>query len=243
VDQQSTSTAPQETISAFRDLLGFAGRSTYLLLTLLALLILYPYAPADADQLLFGLINSVILIAAIYAVSASRRVVVMGLLLAVPTFTLQWLHISAAGPAIDLIFGIALSGFYLFTLANVLAYVLGPGTVTADKLHAAVSAYIVIALLWMVFYGIIDRLVPGSFVVSDQHDVQEPLAWHEHLFFSFATLTSTGYGYIVPSSRYAQSFAILEQLSGVFFVAVLIARLAGLYQPGSNTRRRTDPPS
>lgn len=238
MDQQHRSEAAEAAISGFRDLLGYAGRSTFLLLTLLGLLIVYPFAPAGAERVLFGLFNSLILFTAIYAVSASRPVVVRGLLLAVPTLALQWLHVSGAGAAIDLVFGIALSGFYLFTLAHVLAYVLGPGTVTADKLHAAVSAYILIALLWMVFYGIVDGLSPGSFLVGDRGDAQDPLLWQDYLFFSVTTLTSTGYGHIVPASRYAQSFAILEQLSGVFFVAVLIARLAGLYRPGNSTRHR-----
>lgn len=238
MDQQSSSAADEEAISGFRDLLGFAGRSTFLLLTLLALLIVYPYAATGSETLLFGIVNSMILFTAIYAVSASRSVVVRGLLLAIPTLALQWLHISGAGAAIDLVFGIALSGFYLFTLAHVLAYVLGPGMVTADKLHAAVSAYILIALLWMVFYGVVDGLAPGSFLVGDRSSAHVPLSWQDYLFFSFVTLTSTGYGHVVPASRSAQSFAILEQLSGVFFVAVLIARLAGLYRPGNTTRRR-----
>ena len=56
------------------------------------------------------------------------------------------------------------------------------------------------------------------------------------LFFSFTTLTSTGYGEIVPTAGHAQSLAILEQLAGVFYVAILIARLAGLYQPGASRR-------
>lgn len=237
MDQQNQTQSAADSISGFRDLVSFAGRSTFLLLALLALLILYPYAPANADRLLFGLINSAILITAVYAVSASPRHVVTAFVIAVPSLTLQWLHISGSLAVIGLLFGVCVSIFYLYTIARVLAYVLGTGPVTADKLHAAVSAYILIALLWMVFYGIVDGFVPGSFVTGNLPGAGTPPNWRDLLFFSFTTLTSTGYGHMLPASRNAQSLAILEQLAGVFFVAILIARLAGLYQPGGQRRR------
>lgn len=242
VNQHHDPQPAPESVSGFRDLVGIAGRSTYLLLALLALLILYPYAPADSDRLLFGFINSAILITAVHAVSAARRHVATALVLAIPTLTLQWLHLGGSGAATGLMFGVSVSVFYLYTIAHVLAYVLGAGPVTADKLHAAVSTYILIALLWMVFYGIVEGLVPGSFMIGEHAEAGEPPNWRDLLFFSFTTLTSTGYGHIIPASRYAQSFAILEQLSGIFFVAILIARLAGLYQPSSSRRRGGPPP-
>ena len=58
------------------------------------------------------------------------------------------------------------------------------------------------------------------------------------LFFSFTTLTSTGYGGIIPTAGHAQSLAILEQLAGVFYVAILIARLADFISPAPCGERR-----
>jgi hypothetical protein len=57
------------------------------------------------------------------------------------------------------------------------------------------------------------------------------------VFFSFVTLTTTGYGDIIPMTPHAQSAAIVEQLAGTFYIAVLIARLAGLYEPGERPHR------
>jgi hypothetical protein len=51
------------------------------------------------------------------------------------------------------------------------------------------------------------------------------------LYFSFTTLTTAGYGDITPVTDQARSFVMIEQFSGVFFVGILIARLAGLYPP------------
>ena len=52
------------------------------------------------------------------------------------------------------------------------------------------------------------------------------------LYFSLTTLTSTGFGDAVPLLRYARGLCVLEQLVGALFLAILIARLAGVYPPG-----------
>ena len=51
------------------------------------------------------------------------------------------------------------------------------------------------------------------------------------IYFSFTVITSTGFGDIAPLSRQARSLCVLEQVSGALFVAILIARLAGVYPP------------
>lgn len=51
------------------------------------------------------------------------------------------------------------------------------------------------------------------------------------MYFSFTVLTSTGFGDVVAVSPLARSVAVLEQIAGMLFVAILIARLAGIYPP------------
>ena len=53
----------------------------------------------------------------------------------------------------------------------------------------------------------------------------------ELLYFSFTVLTSTGFGDVVPVQRVARALCVLEQLTGALFLAILIARLAGVYPP------------
>lgn len=78
--------------------------------------------------------------------------------------------------------------------------------------------------------------MPGSFVNVLEHRRPAAAEWRQFVFFSFTTLTTTGYGDIVPVKGRAQSAAILEQLMGLLYVAISIARLAGLYRPGSAGR-------
>jgi Ion channel len=123
--------------------------------------------------------------------------------------------------------------FCLCTAIIILRHVLSFGPLYADRVHAALSVYILLALSWAGSYAFMEVVAPGSFSFAGMSsDAVAPggvylLAHLVH--FSIATLTSTGYGDITPVGPFARSFAQLEQLVGVFYMAVLISRLVGLY--------------
>ena len=106
----------------------------------------------------------------------------------------------------------------------------GSHTVTRQTIYGAIAGYVLLAMTWALAYGLLEKLAPGSFpsVVKDGL-VTEP----NFLFLSFITLTSVGYGDIVPLGEFARSLAILEAIAGVMFQAIFMARLVGLYAPGA----------
>ena len=125
--------------------------------------------------------------------------------------------------------------FCFYTAAIILRHVLAFGPLYADRVHAALSVYILLAMAWAGAYGMLEVLAPNSFTIPPAfgHVSSDPqgmtlLAVMFHL--SIATLTSTGYGDITPVAPFARSLAALEQLVGVFYIAVLISRLISLYQ-------------
>lgn len=118
-----------------------------------------------------------------------------------------------------------------FAISQIFVYLMRHGPITADKLHAALAVYLLGALLWASLYTLLNNIHPGSLVANTARE--GPLEFYDMLYFSFTTLTSTGYGDLTPATRRAESLAILEQVAGVFYVAVLVARLAGLYPPGT----------
>jgi hypothetical protein len=130
--------------------------------------------------------------------------------------------------------------FYLLIIKRILYYIFVRGPITADKLHGAIAVFITLAILWTGIYTLVENLWPGSFEFPTEKKVGDPWRYYDLLFFSFTSLTTVGYGDIVPISHHARVLAILEQLIGVFFVAVLIARLAGVYPPHVPARRKAD---
>jgi hypothetical protein len=128
--------------------------------------------------------------------------------------------------------------FFLYTAVLIFRHVLSFGPVYADRVHAALSVYILLALAWAFIYGLIEILSPGafSFTATTTGAATQPQGAYllaDMIHLSVATLTSTGYGDIIPVAPFARSMSQVEQLVGVFYIAVLISRLVGLY-PSNN---------
>jgi hypothetical protein len=111
--------------------------------------------------------------------------------------------------------------------------------VTTETLYGAVAAYLLLGLTWGWTYGLVGLLQPGSFrsLVKPDGRVEGP----EYMFLSFITLTSVGYGDIVPVSAYARMLAILEAVAGQMYLAVFIARLVGLHGQNVGPRAHLEP--
>jgi len=117
--------------------------------------------------------------------------------------------------------------FYFATVVYLMRYVFSRESMTADKLSGAAAAYLMIGILWLYLYGITQYFFPGAFSVGGAVVSQVP--GPDLIYFSFSTLTTTGFGDIAPVHRIARSLATLEATLGTLYVAILIARLAGIY--------------
>jgi len=208
------------------------GRCRYLLFSLLGLLLLYPALEQGPGALtLMLVVNSATLLAGVYAVSDTRRHVAIAASLAVSQVTLT-LVARFLGPGHPATWPVAVAAivvfiaFYVFTLVQVLRYVLRGVQITKDKLFGAVSVYLLIGLAWTSVYALVQAVEPGSFAstVADSSDTPDLI------FFSFVTLTTLGYGDITPVTARARSLALLEAVTGVLYLAVLVARLVSAYR-------------
>jgi hypothetical protein len=105
--------------------------------------------------------------------------------------------------------------------------VYAPGRITARRLQGAVVVYLSVAAIFAAAYGLIWELNPGAFtnMPATIGRLSEEAAM---LYFSLATLTTTGYGDIVAVDPFARSLANFESVTGVFYVAVTVARLVTL---------------
>lgn len=208
----------------------FYQRCFYLFLMLLALVAAAPLMPESMEgRFITNCINAFVVVSTIAAVGRSMLSFVVVILLAAPTLGFQWIGLAADNPrwlAYSWAFGSAL---YLVTSVYLLRYVFRPEVMTADKLFGAAASYLMLGVLWAYFYKLLGYAVPNSFLVGGQPGT---LDFYESIYFSMTVLTSTGFGDITPLARQARSLCIVEQLAGALFVAILIARLAGVYPPG-----------
>jgi len=205
----------------------FAQRCFSLFLALLALLVVMPYVVETArGRVLIGLLNIIILVTAVTAVERSKKTFVIAMILGLPTLCFQILALQSGLPgqfALSWSFGAA---FYAFTIAHLLHYVLRRDLMTADKLYGAVAAYVMIAIFWAYLYGVMQYFYPGAFAY---HGTTKTLDMAELIFYSFTVLTTAGFGDVTAQLIQPRFATILEAVTGVMYVAILIARLTGVY--------------
>jgi hypothetical protein len=106
--------------------------------------------------------------------------------------------------------------------------VFGGGRITFHRIQGAIAIYLMIGLTFMHLYALISLLIPGAFLYASHLSNPNQLQRGLFHYFSFVTLTSTGYGDIVPLHPVARSTAILESLIGQLFPTTLVARLVTL---------------
>jgi len=105
-----------------------------------------------------------------------------------------------------------------------LAQVFRAGPVTRHRLEGAIAVYLLFGVGWAHAYHLTGLLHPGSFN-TPQGEIPSVLDW---VYFSFITLTTVGYGDIVPVRPIARTLAMGEALTGQLYLAVLVARLVAM---------------
>jgi hypothetical protein len=105
--------------------------------------------------------------------------------------------------------------------------VFGPGRVTYHRVVGAVLLYLAMGLVFVALYGFVALSVPNAF--TNLATLKGDFAIAGNLiYFSFVTLTTTGYGDIAPLHPYARSLANVEAIIGQIYPATLLARLVTL---------------
>lgn len=118
------------------------------------------------------------------------------------------------------------AAFFAYTIAHLLHYVLRRDKMTADRLYGAVAAYAMIAIFWAFLYGVLQYFYPGAFAFNG---TQRNLDLVELIYYSFTVLTTVDFGDITSKLTQSRFPTILEAVTGVMYVAILIARLTGVY--------------
>jgi hypothetical protein len=197
-----------------------------LLLLLVAMVFVVPVLSLDAgvELVAIDIMMTLILTIGILAVADHRGIAVLLVALTIVALGVRWAASLVPSPMLPLMReGATLIS--LLTLAIAIGIsVFGRGRAAADRLIGAVVLYLLIGIVWAVAYAILDGLSPEAFTGGRGAG----FAMQHWVYFSFVTLTTVGYGDIVPAARAAQSMAMLEALVGQLYPAVILARLVSL---------------
>ena len=113
----------------------------------------------------------------------------------------------------------------LMTVVMVVRRVLARPTVTIQSIYGALSAYLIIGLMFAAGYAAVEHLGEADFFASDQ-----PANTQTFQYFSFTTLTTLGYRDFAAAENSGRSIAVIEAMTGQVFLATLVARLVTAYR-------------
>lgn len=206
-----------------------------LLLQLLAVLA-YPFLDGSIPgRAVLGAVQVVVVLAAAYAVRRTPALSWVAVLLGVPAMVLSVAEaVLADSEAVVLASALFHVPFYFFVSYAMIRYLFHDDRVTRDELFATGAAFTVVAWGFAYLYAAGQAIWPDAFV---GYDGEGPLPWFDLLYLSFTTLTSVGLSDVYPINDHARSLVMLEQLAGVFYVALVVARLVGLTARGGGVGR------
>lgn len=205
------------------------GKFALLLFVLLCIIVTYPFVEdypwLNKAVMVIGLST---VLAALWAVSDSRIAFVLTAMLAVPAIGMNVLNLASSGSqyahfAIPLTFA-----FYMLLNMKILRSVLKASEVNWDILCGAISVYLLLGMNWTLIYTFLDLLNPNSFSIHTAFREDGVIGNTDFFFFSFVTLTTLGYGDIVPAAVPARVFAVLEAVAGQLYIAVIIGKIISI---------------
>ena len=210
-----------------------------LLLSLLGFLLASPFVEHSPRAiLLFYLLYTGMLLVAAYAVGTRSRAFWVAVFLGFGGIAMLWVGFVLSHQGMATTGMLTYVAFGFVVIGALLERVLNAERVDFDVLCTAVSIYLLLGVVWGVSYVAILELAPHSF---GGRDLPSTGAAGSLLYFSFVTLTTLGYGDITPVGDFVRIWSALEAVTGVLFIATLVARLVSLYdRQRDRGHRRSD---
>jgi hypothetical protein len=200
---------------------------------LIAVVLLFVVSPfvelIPGGNLIETVLITLVLVMGVLAVGRRRRTLVVAVILALPAFIGKWVNHfrpDLVPTEVYLVTGLL---FVIFVVAHLLGFILRAPRVNSEVLCAGISTYLLLGLSWSFAYLLVAQLAPDAFFLNNGTTTGHSLHGADAFYFSLITLSTVGYGDIIPVSNVARMLAAMEAITGSLFVAVLIARLVALY--------------
>ncbi len=174
-------------------------------------------------QILTNILLTIIYLAAIFTVSETPKLFKLSIIITVPTILFTWLAYLYPVRVLDITEKILSLLFFAYTVFLMLVYLIRQERVNQSVIMCAMSNYFLMAIMWASAFLLLETLLPGSF-----HNLNAKDTKGDFLYFSFVTITTLGYGDILPLTAKAKALVVVETILGQLYVAIMIARLVGI---------------
>ncbi|MFC5513564.1 ion channel [Massilia jejuensis] len=201
--------------------------SAILLLVQLLAMLLYPFVEhTAAGHITLNAFGIVILTLTTNMVRRTPGPTLVSVCLAIPIIALLVIQMVVDRPYLQAWSSGLEAVFYFYAAGSLIAYMLEDRRVTTDELYAAGATFTLLAWGFTHMYLLVQTLAPNSFGAAVNPEL--PRTWTELNYLSFALLSSTGIGDVIPLTVHARSLASVEMFAGLIYLAAVVARLIGL---------------
>jgi hypothetical protein len=203
--------------------------TSLLIVTVISLFFTCALGEFPLGDLIADFLFSLILATGVLATFRQHWVRLLAIIVAIISLILTWKQYVQPRDYLiipDNAFKIVFLGLLLAVLT---VQVFRSGPVTAHRIRGAVVIYLLLGVMWSFFYHIADVAIPDAFrftsglVLTGSHALDRALT-----YFSFTTLTTTGFGDITPNAPMTRTLAIFEALTGQLYLVITLARLVSM---------------
>jgi ion channel len=202
------------------------------LLLVVAIYVLASLAPYDGwGAVVLAAVTAACAIVGLVSSGAGQRLLWWAIVLGAGTVALAFATVVGAGPTALAISALVGALLLATSAGKILGAVLTEHEVNFRTILGAISVYVLLGVLFTYVYLAVDKLQPGQFF-------GQSVETGDFIFFSITTLTTTGYGNLVPAAQPGKMLSGLEMLVGQIFLVTLIAGLVSLWRPGAVSRKQ-----
>jgi voltage-gated potassium channel Kch len=206
-----------------------SGLTSLLIFTLAYLFVMCALGHFRFGKFVADIFFSLIIVTGVLTTFQQPWVRFLAIVLAVASLTLTWLtHLRPEANLILLDATLKII-FVGLLLAVLIVQVFGAGPVTAHRIRGAIVVYLLLGGIWSLFYYLAALTIPQAFHWLDGRPPGNPAALQRALtYFSYITLTTTGYGDITPFAPLTRTLAMFEALIGQIYLVITLTRLVSL---------------
>jgi hypothetical protein len=206
------------------------GNFTYMLVALMVFLVGVP-AAIDFELLPIKIIRAVglsaLLAIAIWSFRDTGRTFHAVMIVATIGIFLNLFDAVRPSPPIYVLANLATLAFLLLTMVECFRQIASTNNMTGNRIVGAICVYLLLGVIWSVCYALLEFLIPNSFSGLTETTATN---WDpDWIYYSFVTLTTLGYGDILPVTFLARALAYMEAVVGQFYIAILVAGLVSAY--------------
>lgn len=191
-----------------------------------------------------GVAFSLMLLAAVFGVSRDKLVLQRTLFLAIPALLAELADVILFTPQTHIVSHVLGSIFLFYVIVILFKFIFSSEHVTEDTIFASLCIYLLLAVMWALGYSLVGMMDHDAFHYSMSEQMPTNAMRFGaapaglEFYYSIVTMTTLGYGDIVPVSSAARALATLQAVVGQLYLAVLVARLVGLHVAESARNRK-----